>query len=154
MPPNRHLLHAYRIAHRDHSFLLPFRRRLATKPPPPPRDPQSRLARVNARLPRFLHRWTTPLFSAPLTHVSSFLLLHELTAVLPLFALAGFFHYAKWLPPFIAEGKWVAEGVAMFGRWFRRRGWITDDSMGADAKKGRFGKWWGRGEGGVRVVVE
>lgn len=42
----------------------------------------------------------------------------------------------------------------------RKKGWIDDDSthIGADAKEGRvgvgWGKWWGRGESGVRIVVE
>ena len=49
-------------------------------------------------------------------------------------------------------------GVEKFGRYMRRKGWIDDgEVMGEDAKKGRLGsagKWWGRGEGGVSIVVE
>lgn len=53
----------------------------------------------------------------------------------------------------------VKAGVEKFGRYMRRKGWIDDGEVsGADAKNGRIGrnagKWWGRGEGGVRVVVE
>lgn len=44
----------------------------------------------------------------------------------------------------------------------RKKGWIDDGAVpGEDAKEGRIGKvrsagskWWGRGEGGVRIVVE
>ncbi|RMY56876.1 hypothetical protein D0864_13587 [Hortaea werneckii] len=66
------------------------------------------------------------------------------------------------------EGKWISDGVEKFGRYFRRKGWITDaQEAEAEAEvegngKGKLrkavsnmgGKWWGRGEGGVRLVVE
>ena len=65
------------------------------------------------------------------------------------------------MPPFISEGKWVADGMAKFGKWFKRKGWIRDDdAVGADGKAGKVGKrgsfgvWWNRGEGGVRLLVE
>lgn len=47
-------------------------------------------------------------------------------------------------------------GVDKFGKWFRKRGWLGEESVGADGISGRGvrEKWWGRGEGGVRVVVE
>jgi len=96
-----------------------------------------------------LQRYTTPLLNAPLTHITAFLLLHELTAVVPIFGLAGLFHYTRWMPPFVGEGKWVADGVEKFGNWFRRKGWF-----GKEEEKGWRARWWGRGEGGTRVVVE
>ena len=117
-----------------------------------------RLKRLNARIPRFLHRYTTPLLTAPVTHITSFLLLHEITAVLPLFALAGLFHYSQWMPPFVSEGKWVADGIEKFGNWFRKKGWLGEvPTVGRDGKEGKIGRrgiWWNRGEGSVRIVVE
>ncbi len=107
-----------------------------------------RVDRINARLPRFLRRYTTPLVAAPLTHISAFLLLHELTAIVPLFGLAGFFHYTHWLPPYISEGKWVSTGVEKFGNWFRRKGWLGEKGVT------RRDRWWKMGEVGSRVVVE
>ncbi|RMY94387.1 hypothetical protein D0861_01376 [Hortaea werneckii] len=132
------------------------------------REPVSRVARVESKLPRFLQRFVTPLRHAPVSHVVAFLILHEITAIVPLIALAGTFHYTHWLPPFISEGKWISDGVEKFGRYFRRKGWITDaQEAEAEAevegdKKGKLrkavssvgGKWWGRGEGGVRLLVE
>jgi len=53
------------------------------------------------------------------------------------------------MPPFVGEGKWVADGVEKFGNWFRRKGWL-----GAEERRGWRARWWGRGEGGTRVVVE
>ena len=62
------------------------------------------------------------------------------------------------MPPFISEGKWVADGVEKFGNWFRKKGWIGDvpavSEDGEEGKRGRTGVWWSRGEGSVRVVVE
>ncbi|KAI9834578.1 MAG: hypothetical protein M1819_002954 [Sarea resinae] len=137
------------------------RRLFSTKPddvhPSAARQAQSRLDRILARLPRFLHRYTNPLRTAPLTHITSFLLLHELTAIIPLFGLAAAFHYTNYLPPYISEGRWVSDGVEKFGNYFRRKGWIEEEGdVGEDGKKKRGfrGKWWGRGEGGVRIVVE
>ena len=106
----------------------------------------SRITRIESRLPRFLQRIVIPLRHAPVSHVTAFLILHEITAVIPLLALAAAFHYSNWLPPYISEGKWVTQGTEKFGRWMRKRNWITEE-------KGS-GRWWGRGEGGVRIVVE
>ena len=135
--------------------------------------PQTRIQRLESRLPAFLRRYTTPLRTAPVSHISAFLLLHEITAIIPLFGFAATFHYFDWLPPFIAEGALAKSGVEKFGRYLRKKGWIEDEdgdlegaievaagerSVGEDAKKGRLGngasKWWGRGEGGVRLAVE
>lgn len=107
---------------------------------------RSRMDHIESRLPRFLQRIVTPLRNAPVSHITAFLILHEITAIVPLFGLAAAFHYSEWLPPYISEGKWVKEGTEKFGKWVKKRGWIAEDQ--------RSGKWWGRGEGGVRIVVE
>lgn len=106
---------------------LPSPRPYTTTPPKPPITSQSRITRFNRRLPTFLHKYTNALATAPLSHITSFLLLHELTAVIPLFSLAAYFHYTHWLPPWFAEGAWIASGVERFGRYFKRKGWIRDD---------------------------
>lgn len=36
-----------------------------------------------------------------MTHVVSFLILHEITAVVPLVGLAGLFHWTGWVPDVI-----------------------------------------------------
>ncbi|MCJ1441047.1 MAG: hypothetical protein MMC23_001533 [Stictis urceolatum] len=165
--PPSHLRISQRLLPLRHNLFAHARRRFYSTNPNSKHT--SRLHRVHSRLPRFLQRFTTPLLDAPLTHITSFLLLHELTAVIPLFTLAGIFHYTHWLPPFISEGKWISDGVEKFGRYFRRKGWLRDgevtqeevDSV-VDEERGETKgvirgvreKWWGRGEGGVRLVVE
>ncbi|KAF2279893.1 uncharacterized protein EI97DRAFT_104871 [Westerdykella ornata] len=165
----------------------PPTRRYASSPPEPPppssstSSPQSRISRLNARLPRFLHKYTSALSSAPLTHITAFLLLHEITAIVPLLGLAATFHYTHWLPSWFAEGAWVLKGVERFGLYFKRKGWIREEERGEAEREigehvveserggeGRMGRWrgmterwrrrrdraWDVGEGGVRLVVE
>ena len=109
-----------------------FLRRSTTQTPP-----ASRISRIESRLPRFLARIVTPLRDAPISHISAFLLLHELTAVVPLFGLAAIFHYTNWLPPYISEGAYVHYATERFGKWMRKRGWIKDEK--------RSGRWFGQG---------
>ena len=108
------------------------------------------------------------LHNAPITHITAFLLLHEITAIVPLFGLAGAFHYYHWLPPYFAEGAWVVAGVEKFGRYFKRKGWIGAGEEAEAERRARAGedmtkvektrtrtlKWWDRGEGSMRWVVE
>ncbi len=96
---------------------------------------QARLESINSRLPKFLRGYTAPLTNAPLSHVSAFLVLHELTAVIPLFALAGIFHYTQWMPSVIGEWKWAADGAEKFGRYFRKKGWLSDEIEGVGELK-------------------
>lgn len=133
-----------------------FSRRFATEPPP---TAQSRIERFNRRMPKFLHKYTNALASAPLSHITAFLLLHEITAVVPLIGLAATFHYTQWLPPWFAEGAWVFKGVDMFGSYFRRKGWIRSDQAAvaeaeAQLQMRRRDRIWNLGEGGTRWVVE
>ncbi|KAK8245839.1 hypothetical protein IWZ00DRAFT_546036 [Phyllosticta capitalensis] len=81
-----------------------------------------------SRLPRGLQTYLLPLRSAPITHVTAFLILHEITAVVPLVGLAAIFHYGNWLPSSLAEGAWVQQGVERFGRYFRKKGWIEEEA--------------------------
>lgn len=136
------------------AFVLRANKRSAfsTKPddikPEASQKTRSRVIHITSRLPKFLQGYTTPLINAPLTHISAFLLLHELTAIIPLFGLAATFHYTRWMPPFISEGRWISDGVEKFGKYFRKKGWLGEEG------KARRYRWWGRGEGGTRVVVE
>ncbi|KAF2232794.1 hypothetical protein EV356DRAFT_504786 [Viridothelium virens] len=135
------------------------------KPEEPAVKVQSRLDKTINRLPKFLQRYLTPVRHAPLSHITSFLILHEITAIIPLFGLWASFHYTNWLPPYFAEGKWVHEGIERFGRYFRRKRWFGfgRDQLGsleeeeAQAVTREIGKrelWWNRGQGGVKILVE
>lgn len=93
-----------------------------------------------------------------MTHVTSFLILHEITAVLPLFGLVAAFHYGGWMPDLTSgsgEETTFDEGAARFGRWLRKKGWIEESDVttvaehevtGADVR--------GKDRAGVRLVLE
>lgn len=152
-------------------FSISSRRATTVPPLPPPPPPQSsRIERILRRTPRFLRPTLSALHNAPLTHITAFLILHELTAVIPILGLAGAFHYFQWLPPFFAEGKWVVVGVEKFGNYFRRKGWIESGDKkeamklveGGEANaveepergKGLVSKWLRRGDVGTGQVED
>lgn len=139
----------------------------SSKPPTP--TPQSRADRILSRLPASLQKYTTRLRSAPVSHVVAFLVLHELTAVVPLLALFGLFHYTDFVPlGYMTEhyGSYVRDGVGRFERYFRRKGWfgfgreddgeagggqaVVPDEQGDEAIMNR----WESADGKYRIVVE
>ncbi|QKX61276.1 uncharacterized protein TRUGW13939_08424 [Talaromyces rugulosus] len=136
MAPSRALP---RLPSRSHFFTptrFSTRRFFSSTPPPAGADisARSRLQKFNDRLPRFLRRYTTPLLGAPTTHITSFLVLHEFTAVAPLFALFAVFHYSGWMPTLTSgEGGAFNEAVQRFGKWMTKKGWV--DSEDAEAAK-------------------
>ncbi|KAH8656628.1 hypothetical protein BGZ60DRAFT_532208 [Tricladium varicosporioides] len=85
---------------------------------------RDRLSRMLNRLPSFLHPYTRGLLNAPVSHIASFLILHEITAIIPLIGLGSAFHWGGWLPEKWVEAKYVTDGVEKFGRYFRRKGWF------------------------------
>ncbi len=132
-------------------------RQFATTPPPHPPTSQTRIERFNRRLPKFLHRYTNALSSAPVSHITSFLILHEITAIVPLFGLAATFHYTHWLPSWFSEGAWALQGVERFGAYFRRKGWIKGgevEQAGHATKMSMRNRAWTISEGGARLIVE
>jgi len=118
-----------------------------------PKDPRSRFQVLNARFPRIVQRWTTPLLNAPVTHITSFLILHEITAVVPLLGLVAAFHYGGWMPQFgILDDNTAGreddeaaqdshtqnifrtsfnQGIQRFGRYLKRKGWVQEEDIDA-----------------------
>lgn len=87
----------------------------------------SAATRILDRLPARFQRYTTGLRRAPLSHVVAFLVLHEITAVVPLLGLFGLFHYTNFLPLEYVTGHWaeyVRDGVGKAERYFSRKGWF------------------------------
>ncbi|KAJ5948999.1 hypothetical protein N7454_002306 [Penicillium verhagenii] len=140
---------------------FPSRRQFSTpsKSPPTPKDFRSRLRQFNDRLPRFLRTYTTPLLGAPVTHVASFLILHEITAIVPLFGLVAAFHYGNWMPDIVSgsgENNAFDEGVARFGRWLKKKGLVdeSDVSVVAEHEAMASGDPSKTERAGVRLVLE
>lgn len=105
---------------------FPPRSFFTTKPPParpsiPNKENPRILTRLNRRLPKFLHPYTNRLVSAPLSHITSFLILHELSALVPLVALFGLFHYTSWLPGGFGQAVWAREKAEKLVRYLERK---------------------------------
>lgn len=54
---------------------------------------------IMRRIPRFMLPYTKNFINAPISHVTSFLLLHELTAIVPLIGIWYVFHKFQWAIP-------------------------------------------------------
>ncbi|KAH8805771.1 hypothetical protein F5884DRAFT_458196 [Xylogone sp. PMI_703] len=85
---------------------------------------RERAERVLKRVPKPLRKYTDGLRNAPVSHVVAFLILHELTAIVPLVGLASLFHYTQWLPTSFTNSEYISQGTERFGRYFRRKGWF------------------------------
>ncbi|KAK8063443.1 hypothetical protein PG996_008095 [Apiospora saccharicola] len=91
----------------------------------------SRFDRILHRTSRYLpERLRAPLRGfrkAPVSHVASFLVLHELTAIIPLFGLTGVFYYLDIVPVEWVFGWWAPyvqdEGTKVL-RYFKKKGWF------------------------------
>lgn len=152
--------------------IYPKVRHQSSSSPPTADKTRTRIDRVLSHLPKFLHPYTNGLRSAPISHITSFLILHELTAIVPLLGLAGLFHYSNWLPLGTnGDGKfsaWVSQGTERFGRYFGRKGWFgfsraDEGSTGAAEEKRtmseeemeeRIERKWHVGEQGSRILIE
>ncbi|KAF6825142.1 hypothetical protein CMUS01_09945 [Colletotrichum musicola] len=114
--------------------LLPATRPLLRRNPPrTPSRPSSTSTKPTAatrildRLPPRFQRYTSGLRRAPVSHAVAFLILHEITAVVPLLGLFGLFHCTNFLPLEYVTGHWaeyVRDGVGKAERYFSRKGWF------------------------------
>lgn len=130
----------------------------------------SRLDRLTSKLPRRLQKYTNGLRNAPVSHVVSFMILHEITAIVPLFGLFGLFHYTNYVPlSYMTEhfGEYVQGGVERFEKYFKRKGWFgfgqEDSNTSAQPTSGAAAQnahvedavqRWQNGEQKYRILVE
>lgn len=130
---------------------LGYKHAFSKKPGDPvaetPERIRSRIERLTSRLPKFLQHYVKPLINAPVIHITAFLVLHEVTAIVPLVGLAATFYYTSWTPSYISGGKWANEGIQKFGNYLRKKGWLGEE--GASKKQ----KWWARAGSGVMLTT-
>ncbi|ETS79768.1 hypothetical protein PFICI_09621 [Pestalotiopsis fici W106-1] len=95
------------------------------------------ITRTQRWLPKRFHAPLQNFRSAPGSHIVGFLLIHELTAIVPLFGLAAAFHYYDIVPAGYVFGPWapyVQDGAFKVLRYFRRKNYF---GMGEeDAREG------------------
>ncbi|RFU81228.1 hypothetical protein TARUN_975 [Trichoderma arundinaceum] len=130
----------------------------------------SRLDRLTSKLPKRLQKYTNGLRNAPVSHVVSFMILHEITAVVPLFGLFALFHYTNYVPvSYMTEhfGEYVQGGVEKFEKYFKRKSWFgfgqEDSSTSAEPTSGTTAQnapvedamqRWHNGEQKYKILVE
>ncbi|KAF3912841.1 hypothetical protein AA313_de0203589 [Arthrobotrys entomopaga] len=115
-----------------HYRLLPFRSNARVRTPAcfrhqstssPPSSAASRVDRIVSKLPIFIRPYATTVLSRPGSHLTSFLILHELTAVIPLFAFFYIFNSTGWNPADLLPQQWIEQGYARFKRYIEKKGW-------------------------------
>ena len=122
----------------------------------------SRIDRITSKLPRRLQKYTNGLRNAPVSHIVSFMILHEITAIVPVLGLFGLFHYTDHVPvSYMSDhfGGYVQEGLGRFERYFKRKGWFgfgNDEATGTNSKQESTDvmERWQSGDGRYKVVVE
>ncbi|KAH0606323.1 uncharacterized protein H6S33_003984 [Morchella sextelata] len=116
---------------RTHLPFKPRRRFFSSAPPEAPTPiptptptptPTSSAEAIASKLPKRLRPYASRFINRPVSHITSFLVLHELTAIVPLGGLVWLFHATKWTPPGM-PGEWVAAGTEKFGNYVRKKGW-------------------------------
>ncbi|ANB14099.1 hypothetical protein AWJ20_5056 [Sugiyamaella lignohabitans] len=76
------------------------------------------------KFPRFMRKYAVRFVNAPVSHVTSFLIIHEITAIAPLFALWSLFHHYDFVPPGLPD--WlVSNGVNFIKVLAERNNWDT-----------------------------
>ncbi|KAI1266538.1 hypothetical protein F5Y18DRAFT_360512 [Xylariaceae sp. FL1019] len=104
----------------------------STVPPPPPPPNSAKANTLFSRLassrfiPTRLKSALAQLRSAPVSHIVAFLILHEITAILPIFGLTYFFYKMDWVPTSWVLGPWAAwaeDGVKKYVPYFRKKSW-------------------------------
>ncbi|OAA41700.1 putative protein family FLILHELTA [Metarhizium rileyi] len=135
---------------RSTPYLAPSIRRESTQ--------ASRVDRITSRLPRRLQKYTKGLRNAPVSHVVSFLILHELTAIVPLFAMFALFHYTTFVPVAYMTshfGDYVLSGLSRFERYFSRKSWFGFGPGDADKDEADdIIEKWKSGEQKYEILVE
>lgn len=77
------------------------------------------------RIPKFLHPYTIGFMNAPVSHVTSFILVHELTAIAPLFGLWGIFYYLDYTPVAGIPDWLLVKGTHFIDILADRNGWTS-----------------------------
>lgn len=72
--------------------------------------------------PKFMAKYAAKISGAPVSHLTSFLIIHELTAIVPLFGIWGVFHYFDYVPVGLPD--WLIEsGTDFIRKMAERNGW-------------------------------
>ncbi|KAI0100088.1 hypothetical protein GGR51DRAFT_533789 [Nemania sp. FL0031] len=140
-PSLTHTPHTHNPATRIRTRRFQSTNNSSPPPSPPPTQQTHRISRILTSASRFLpKRLQTSLQnlrSAPLSHIGAFLVLHEITAILPIFGLTYAFYALDWVPTSWVLGPWAAwaeDGLKKYVPYFRKKHWF-----GLESKDGKGG---------------
>lgn len=86
-----------------------------------------------SRFPKFMRAYAERINQAPVSHITSFLLLHELSAIVPLFGFWGGFYYFDYVPGGIPD--WVIDhGTNFIKRMAERNDWHFSEAAGRGSR--------------------
>jgi len=89
------------------------------------------------KIPQRLRHYVERLRGAPGSHITSFLVLHEITAIAPVIGLFYAFHQLNWTPASVLPDAWVEKGTKRMER--------VAHKYGCESLKG---------EKGIKMVLE
>ncbi|KAG5360667.1 MIOREX complex component 11 [Yarrowia sp. B02] len=97
----------------SHSRTFLFRKR---EPHPDDNDP------ILKHIPRFIRPLASRFKNAPVSYVTSFLIVHEITAIVPLFGLWWYFNHYDFVPPGLPD--WlIVKGMSVIDKLLESQGW-------------------------------
>jgi len=82
-------------------------------------------SRVSRLFPKFMRKYANRVSQAPFSHITSFLILHELSAIVPLFGIWGLFYYLDYSPAGIFPNWIVENGIGFIRRMAERNNWTV-----------------------------
>lgn len=77
------------------------------------------------RIPKFLHPYTVGFLNAPVSHITSFVIIHEITAIVPLFGLWGLFYYFDFTPVASIPEWMLTKGTHFIDNLAERNNWTS-----------------------------
>ncbi|PHH60427.1 hypothetical protein CDD81_1671 [Ophiocordyceps australis] len=123
---------------------------------------RERIERLAAKMPESVKRYTAKMRQYPGSYITAFLILHEVTAVVPLVLLVLLFHYTTIMPmEYLMDKtqKRLKESMASFERYFRRKEYFgfkanEDASSNEDESQQEAMERWRQGDPMYRILVE
>ncbi|KAH3689010.1 hypothetical protein WICPIJ_000009 [Wickerhamomyces pijperi] len=84
--------------------------------PTDPKPPNPTVLKIIQSLPKPLQKYAQKLSTSPVSHITSFLILHELSAIIPFIALWYVFHEFQFLPTSLEIPLWVVTQGEKFAK--------------------------------------
>ncbi|PHH75016.1 hypothetical protein CDD82_4625 [Ophiocordyceps australis] len=112
-------------------------------------------------MPESMKRYAAKMRQYPGSYITAFLILHEVTAVVPLVSLVLLFHYTTFMPmEYMMDmmQKYMNDSLVSFERYFRRKGYFgfkkEEGANSGEAEPQEAMERWRQGDPMYRILVE